>query len=329
MGTDARELHAPADISRLAAELGVADDFGEVVLAVSAPGSGPVELGFVRRDDEERRHLMTTSRIEDGRGRVVGFVSTSEDVTERLAAENALREALERMREVDAVKDAFVSSVSHELRTPITSITNYLEMLEDGDLGDLTDLQLDAIRRVSANSGRLLGLIDDLLTLSRVQEHGLGGAEQAFDLRQAVESGAAVVSPVLATRDLTIDVDLPPEPVPFVGDKDMVERAVVNLVSNAVKFTPDGGRVEVHLEVLADSARLRVSDSGIGIPAGEQANLFSRFFRSELAQQRAIPGGGLGLSITRGIVENHGGSIDFHSVEGEGTTFQVRLPVVT
>lgn len=329
MGSHTHAFHRPSDISRLAAELGVEDSLAEVALAISAPEVGQVEIGFVRKDGEERRHLLTLSRIEDGRGRVVGYVSTSEDITERLAAENALKEALERMREVDTVKDAFVSSVSHELRTPITSIVGYLELLKDGDFGKLNDSQVDAISRVAANSGRLLGLIDDLLTLSRVQEHGLGGAQQAFDLREVVQSGTGVVMPVLATRDLDITVDVPAEPVPLVGDKDMVERAVVNLVSNAVKFTPDGGRVEVRLRAGEGYALLRVSDSGIGIPLGEQANLFSRFFRSALAQQQAIPGSGLGLSITRGIVENHGGSIEVESAEGEGTTFHVRLPVVT
>ena len=133
---------------------------------------------------------MTLSRIVDERGAVTGYVSTSEDVTERVDAHEALVEALEverraveRLKEVDQVKESFVSAVSHELRTPITSIVGFLEMLEDGTFGDLNPQQADAVDRVNANSRRLLSLIDELLTLSRVQDDGLGLVDRELDLR--------------------------------------------------------------------------------------------------------------------------------------------------
>lgn len=329
LGRPTQMFHSDEAIKRKAVELGVDAGLGPVARAIMDRDLVATEMGFVRKDGEERSHAMTLSRIADQRGHVIGYVSTSEDVTDRLRTQNALEEAVERLRDVDAVKDAFVSSVSHELRTPITSILGYLEMLEDGSYGDLSPLQRDAVRRVSSNSDRLLGLIDDLLTLSRVQESGLGGSERAFDLRAVVEAGYAVVLPVLKSRRLQMTMDLPEEPVPFLGDRDLMERVVVNLVGNAVKFTPDGGRVDVGLEVLGDFAQLSVVDTGIGIPVAEQPKLFTRFFRSELAQKNAIQGSGLGLSITRGIVEKHGGSVAVSSEVGEGTTFRVRLPVVT
>jgi len=328
LGLPTGMFHSAASIRRKADELGVEPDHSAVARAIMDHDLVATEMGFVRKDGEERLHAMTLSRIDDERGHVVGYVSTSEDVTERMRTQNALEEAVERLREVDAVKDAFVSSVSHELRTPITSILGYLEMLEDGSYGDLTPLQRDAVRRVSSNSDRLLGLIDDLLTLSRVQDGGLV-VERAFDLRSVVEAGYAVVSPSLKTRRLLMSLGLPDDPVPFHGDRDLMERVVVNLVGNAVKFTPDGGRIEVGLEVHGDFAQLRVTDTGIGIPEAEQAQLFTRFFRSELAQKNAIQGSGLGLSITRGIVEKHGGSVAVSSVAGTGTTFSVKLPIVT
>ena len=201
---------------------------------------------------------------------------------------------------MDQVKDAFVSSVSHELRTPITSIVGYLEMLEEGEFGDLNAAQADAVRRVSSNSRRLLSLIDDLLTLSRVQDDGLGLAHRAFDLREVVRSGHDVVAPAWASRDLAVHLELPSEPVPFVGDKDMLERVVINLVGNAVKFTPEGGRVHVRMTAGHGNAVVEVRDTGIGIPAQEQDRLFSRFFRSSTAQKQAIPGSGLGLVDRRG-----------------------------
>lgn len=334
LGTTTRRLHSEQSVSDKADELGVADQFEAVAAALI--GIGAVDMRFVRKDGEERDHSMSLDRIEDDRGELIGYVSTSEDITERIEAERRLvealaaeRQAVERLREVDQVKDAFVSSVSHELRTPITSILGYTEMLEEGAYGELAPEALDAVRRLGANSTRLLSLIDDLLTLSRVQDEGLSFADRLVDLRKIVAAGTTVVAPTLERRELELTVDLPDDPVPFLGDRDMLERVVINLVGNAVKFTPEGGRVGVALAAESDAAVLTVSDTGIGIPREEQEQLFSRFFRSSLAQQQAIPGSGLGLSIAHAIVEQHGGSMSVDSEPGQGTTFHVRLPLLT
>lgn len=333
LGATTRFLHSAAGVSAKAAQLGVADDFSAVAQRIV--GTGTTDMGFVRKDGVERMHSMSLSQIKDDRGQVIGYVSTSEDITDRVEAERKLlealeteRQAVERLREVDQVKDAFVSSVSHELRTPITSILGYIEMLEDGVYGDLEPAQLDAVRRVAGNSTRLLSLIDDLLTLSRIQEGGLGFVDRVVDLRKIVTAGCGVVTPSLERRELVLDIDLPEEPVPFLGDRDMLERVVINLVGNAVKFTPEGGRVAVALAVDEESAVIEVTDTGIGIPKQEQEQLFSRFFRSSLAQERAIPGSGLGLSIAHAIVEQHGGTMVVESEPGSGTTFRVALPVL-
>jgi signal transduction histidine kinase len=322
-------------MAAVAEKLGVRDDFIAVATAMTAPEAAVTDIRYRRKDGAERTHSMTLTRMTDDRGRVTGYVSTSEDITDRVTAQQALVEALdtekqavERLREVDQVKDAFISSVSHELRTPITSIVGYLEMLGEGEFGDLNAAQADAVRRVSRNSRRLLSLIDDLLTLSRVQDDGLGLVHRAFDLREVVRAGHDVVAPAWAKRDLAVQLTLPPEPVPFVGDKDMLERVVVNLVGNAVKFTPEGGRVDLCLSAGQGDAVVEVRDTGIGIPAQEQDRLFSRFFRSSTAQKQAIPGSGLGLSIAGAIVQAHGGTIEVDSVQDVGTTFRVRMPMV-
>jgi PAS domain S-box-containing protein len=327
LGRTTRRLHSDEAVAEKALQLGVEADFATVAHALI--GAGPTDMKFVRKDGVERVHSMSLDRIEDDHGVVNGYVSTSEDITDRIEAERQLVEAVERLREVDQVKDAFVSSVSHELRTPITSILGYTEMLEDGVYGALAPEQLDAVRRLSANSTRLLSLIDDLLTLSRVQEDGLGFADRVVDLRKVVADGAAVVAPTLARRELEMNLDLPDEPIPFLGDRDMLERVVINLVGNAVKFTPEGGRVDVALVAEPDTVVIEVSDTGIGIPPEEQERLFTRFFRSSLAQQQAIPGSGLGLSIANAIVGKHGGSMSVESEPGQGTTFRVRLPLLT
>lgn len=333
LGRSSRMLHSASGIAEKAAELGLPNNFESVAAAMI--GQGPSDMKFVRKDGEERSHSMALNRIVDDRGEVIGYVSTSEDITERVEAEGRLvealeteRQAVERLREVDRVKDAFVSSVSHELRTPITSILGYIEMLEDGAYGQLGDDQLDAVRRVATNSSRLLSLIDDLLTLSRIQDGGLGMIDRVLDLRKVIAAGCAVVAPSLERRSLKLDIELPDEPVPFLGDRDMLERVVINLVSNAVKFTPEEGNVAVRLLVGPETLVIEVADTGIGIPRHEQPQLFTRFFRSSLAQEAAIPGSGLGLSIAHAIVEQHGGSMSVESEPGTGTTFRVQLPVL-
>lgn len=328
MGRSTLLFHSRETIGAKAAELGVEPTLQAVADHMLEHGMAGVDMGFVRADGVERTHSMTLSRLTDEQGQVIGYLSTSEDVTERVGAEEALRSALQRMQEVDSVKDAFVSSVSHELRTPITSIHGYLELLLDDAFGELGSEQRGAVAKVSRNAARLLGLIDDLLTLSRLQEDGLKLTPRVVDLREVVTEACGVVAPAAETGGLGLAIDLPEDPVPFLGDRDMLERAVVNLVANAVKFTPAGGRVEVGLETCEAGTTLQVSDTGIGIPAAEQELLFTRFFRSSNAQRQAIPGSGLGLSIAHAVVRQHGGTIRVTSSEGEGTTFWVDLPAL-
>ncbi|QIG43719.1 PAS domain S-box protein [Nocardioides anomalus] len=332
LGQSTRMLHSEASVSAKAAELDLPDDYSSV--AAHLMGLGPTQMGFRRHDGEERQHQMSLNRVRDDRGEAIGYVSTSEDVTDRLRAEAALvealeteRKAVEQLREVDRVKDAFVSSVSHELRTPITSILGYTELLEEGALGPLTQAQSDAVDRISRNSSRLLSLISELLTLGKVHAAELPAQHQLVDLNHVVAAALAVLSPTVARRDVELTVDLPAGPVTVRGDRDMLERVVLNLSDNALKFTPDGGSVRVSLTAEADRALLEVADTGIGVPAHEQERLFDRFFRSSLAQHHAIPGSGLGLSIAKKIVEQHGGALEVESEAGTGSTFRVCLPL--
>ena len=333
LGRPTQVLHSDRDVREKARELGVADDF--VTVASMLMGGGPTRMGFQRKDGEPRQHLLSLNPVLDDRGEVTGYVSTSEDITERLQAETRLvealeteRQAVEQLKEVDRVKDAFVSSVSHELRTPITSILGYTELLEEGALGPLSPDQADAVDRISRNSARLQGLIFELLTLSTVHAETPSGGDQVIDLGRVVTSGLAVLSPSLARRRVELTVQLPSAPVPVTGDAEMLERVVINLADNAVKFTPDGGHVSVAVTSRPGLAVLEVADTGIGVPAQEQPRLFDRFFRSSLAQHHAIPGSGLGLSIAHKIVERHGGTLEVRSEAGQGSTFRVELPGV-
>lgn len=237
------------------------------------------------------------------------------------------RDAVAQLRELDAAKNGFLSSVSHELRTPLTSIMGYVEMLTDGDAGALTAEQLKMVGIVERNGARLLRLIEDLLTLSRVEAGSfrllMGDVGVGSMLQEVIDS----MAPMAAEKKVTLSLDLPPDIGTIVGDPDQLERAMLNLVNNAVKFTRAGGWVTISVGRRDDMVRLRVRDTGIGIPVAEQDKLFTRFFRSSISQQQAVQGTGLGLSIVNSVIEQHGGSIEIESVPGEGTTVTVLLPV--
>lgn len=221
----------------------------------------------------------------------------------------------------------FVAAVSHELRTPMTSISGYVELLQDGDAGGLTADQakfLDAIRR---NSDRLKILANDLLTLSSLESGTFTHAPTDVDLGIVVSEVRSALAPVIDARRLEVTFEVPPDPVVVHGDVHDLESLVSNLVSNALKFTEDGGWVRCTLRVVAGAAHLVVSDSGLGIPEAEQRDLFKRFFRSSTAQEHAIQGSGLGLTIVDSIVHRHGGDISVVSGHLAGTTFTVELPL--
>jgi two-component system phosphate regulon sensor histidine kinase PhoR len=230
---------------------------------------------------------------------------------------------------VDRAKTDFVFTVSHELRTPITSVLGYTQMLQRGSGGGLTERQARLLARVESNGLRLQALIEDLLTLSRIEGGTFRLLDAPVDLRQVVLRSSEATETHRHERQLEWEVDPGDVPVVVSGDEDQLDRALINLLTNAVKFTPDGGHVRVGLVTEGGQAVLTVRDTGIGISEVEQSRLWDRFFRSSDAQRRAIPGTGLGLSIVRTIVHGHGGTIAVESRAGTGSTFSVRLPLAS
>jgi signal transduction histidine kinase len=228
------------------------------------------------------------------------------------------------LQESERLKDEFFALVSHELRTPLTSIIGYLELVLD----DEEQLSPDARRFlevVDRNAKRLLRLVGDMLFVAQVEAGRLSLEHEDVDLT-AVASEAVDASRPAAERSgvrLTLETG---EVGRLSGDRDRFGQMLDNLVSNAVKFTAEGGTITVRLRDAGDRAIVEVADDGIGIPDAEQQRLFERFFRASTATRQAVPGAGLGLTIVKTIVEAHGGTIDVDSHEGEGTTVRVELP---
>ena len=290
---------------------------GEVQLAGDAARWLELVLSPLRHDASD--HMFTAQLV---------------DATEQHAARQVLEAAL--LKERDLVRDlhrlndsksTFVSSVSHELRTPVTSVVGYTEMLIDGIGGEVNADQRDMLSRIRRNGQRLMVLIEDLLTASRL-ESGASRLELSdLDLRSCAREALDGLEPLLHDRELAVQLVLGPEPLMVLADAGQLERLLVNLFSNAVKFTPDGGSVTLTAGRAGRLATLAVTDTGMGVPEDEQDQLFSRFFRSSTAQRRAIPGTGIGLSIVRAIASQHGGSVSAVSKEGIGSTFTLSLPL--
>jgi PAS domain S-box-containing protein len=276
---------------------------------------------------------LTISPVTDAAGTVVGFATIAQDITNRKRAE-AEREALlheledqnERLRELDRLKDEFVALVSHELRTPLTSIRGYLELVLEGEAGDLTDDQRQFLGVVERNAHRLLALVGDLLFLAQVEAGKLSLEIGAVDLGSIAAETVETARPLAEEKGVTLTLASGPLPL-LAGDRGRLAQLLDNLVSNGVKFTPAGGRVDVRVRGEQGTAVIEIRDTGMGIPTAEQEHLFERFFRTSRATEQAIPGTGLGLAISKAIIEAHGGRITVASTEGAGSTFRVTVPV--
>ena len=257
---------------------------------------------------DAQRAFSVTARSVQRQGGFQGSVLAFSDVTGLV---NAV-----------AVKEDFVANVSHELRTPLTSIMGYLDLaLEDED--QIPPYVAASLRVALRNSEKLLELVSDLLSAAA----GPSSIERVpADLSELLSSSLTSAAPRAEINKVQLVPDFPAE-LPAFLDPQRISQVIDNLLSNAVKYSPDGGRVTVRAWNTPDSLTFEVSDTGIGMTQAEQAEVFTKFFRSGTSRKAAIPGVGLGLVISKNIVEAHGGTITLQSEAGEGTVFTVRLPL--
>ena len=296
---------APAAQARAAAAAGLR-------LSAAVPvGRGPHAIGVL--EFWQTRATPPDEELFDALDAIASLVV---QVAERRTAEAA----------ADRLKNEFFALVSHELRTPLTSIVGYVELVRDGEAGALNEQQERFLAVVDRNARRLQRLVGDLLFVAQVEAGTLALERGPVDLPQIVLDAVEGMRPRAARLDVALATAVAPLP-PLDGDGDRLGQLVDNLLSNALKFTPAGGRVTVALRRDGDAALLSVADTGIGIPPEEQARLFDRFFRASTAVAGEIPGIGLGLSICETIAAGHGGAIEVESAVGRGATFRVRLPL--
>lgn len=258
---------------------------------------------------------VLSSPIMDGEGTLVGAVAVLHDVSE--------------LKRLEAVRRDFVANVSHELKTPITAVRALIETLID-------DKKMDAekherfLEKIKNQSVRLSAIVTDLIALSQLESENVNLLQcKTFDLINTVSESAKALLPVAEERDITVEIKLPESPVNIAGDEEALCQVTRNLLDNALKYTPQGGRVKVSVKRDGGYAVIEVEDTGIGIEPGERHRIFERFYRVDKARSRELGGTGLGLSIVRHILISHGGKVSVDSIPGSGSTFRVCLPLAS
>ncbi|UCG89064.1 MAG: hypothetical protein JSW71_11205 [Gemmatimonadota bacterium] len=261
---------------------------------------------------EDKIVQLHTAPLQNAQGDLVGAVLVLHEVTE--------------LRRLETVRQDFVANVSHELKTPITAIRGLIDtIVEDGQMPNETRTRF--LGKIQDQAMRLSLLVTDLLTLARLESaDGLLTAEP-LDMRESVRGSLSQFTASAEEQGIELVRDLPNTPVRIVGEHEALELVVNNLLDNALKYTPKGGRVWVRLDTDERSAILEVEDTGIGIAREHHTRIFERFYRVDKARSRELGGTGLGLAIVKHVCRTLGGSISVESEEGRGSTFRVVFPL--
>lgn len=285
--------------------------------------------------------------VTDADGKVCGAQIVSQDITERKQMEKRIREyseeleerleeleaAYEKLKELDKLKDSFLSTVSHELRTPLTSIKSFAEILLN--YSDDPATQKEFLGIINEETDRLTRLINDVLDIAKIESGRIQWEVSQLNIAEIIESAMHATRGIVTQGQITVTVDCPPGLPAVWGDRDRIIQVITNLIGNAVKFTPPEGKIWVEAEILseegkgdhADMVKVSVTDTGIGIPPEEHHKIFEKFYQVGNTLEGKPMGTGLGLPICKEIVEHFGGKIWVESEPGKGATFSFTLPI--
>lgn len=311
LAADTAEHSAPSgDMPAGYAELdpGIKALFGQADAGV--PVDGDIEVVTAGGTTVPAR--VTVTPHKDGAGAQQGYLFVLTDET--------------RAVEVARMKDEFVGMISHELRTPLSAIIGFLDLLQNDPGQPLTEDQQEFVGIIERNAQRLLNLVGDLLFTAQVESGRFPLERDEADAAALVRSAVVSAGPHAQREGIELVAEVGPAAMPVFVDAGRVGQAIDNLLSNAIKFTSRGGKVTARVRAVDGGVEFSIADTGVGIPEDEQGMLFTRFFRASTATRNAVPGVGLGLTITRAIVLAHGGTMDVTSKEGVGTEFRFFLP---
>ncbi len=294
--------------------------------------SGRSETGYeterLGRNGELVSVSLSTAPLRDASGNITGALALFEDITERKRAEQEMARLYAEANRAARAKDEFLAMLSHELRTPMNALSVWVHLLRRGEVPpDRVQYALEVIER---NTGAQVRLIEDILDVSRIVSGKLRLQMRIIDLVKVVNAAIEMLRPAAVDRRITLSISVPSKSVAVRGDPARLQQVITNLLSNAMKFTPANGRVEVALSVRGGSAVVEVTDTGIGIDPQFLPHVFERFTQADSTTSRSHGGLGLGLAIVRHLVDAHQGSVSVDSAGvGQGSTFRAVLPLAS
>lgn len=289
----------------------------------------PLSRGYTRRDirlletiaDELVIAIQNALSIQDVEEINLTLQQRIEDATKELRRSNA------QLQRLDTAKDEFISMASHQLRTPLTSVKGYISMVLEGDAGKITDMQHKLLSEAFVSSERMVHLISDFLNVSRLQTGKFMLEQHEVDLAKVTAQEVDGLQTIAKSHDLKLKFRAGARlPILYI-DESKIRQVIMNFVDNAIYYSREFTTITISLNVDAGDILLQVHDTGIGVPAAEQLHLFTKFFRATNARKQRPDGTGVGLFLAKKVIVAHGGSMVFHSVEGEGSTFGFRLPI--
>ena len=282
---------------------------------------------LLARQRAEQELVRAKQELEEKMKELAASLATTEaSLRERDRARAEADEARRIAQSANDAKTRFLNMMSHELRTPLGAIGGYAALLEEGIYGTLTEEQSKYIARIRHNQAHLLQLVNELLDLGKIESGGFALKLDAVPVQNVVESVHTMIEPQIRAGDLQLQVEVTDPELRFHADRERVEQIVLNVLSNAVKFTPPGGSVRIMVSPEADRICVGVRDTGVGIPADKLEAVFEAFYQVEDSRSRTYGGTGLGLAISRQLARAMGGDLTVKSTLGEGSTFSLSLP---
>ena len=327
---------------RLMDEFDIQSRAGEGTRVTVVKWLPPAEAEGTRARVDELRDFLATSEDDSALEelarqnrdlvQVLGELEEKREQLERLnsrleESNRELNEANAQLRELSAMKEEFLALTTHDLRSPLTVISGVINFFTSGRLGELTPEQKNMVEMMERNTQNLIELVNDLLDASKLESGTMRLDAASISLRALIEELREEMQPLAAEKEIALE-ELVPEDLPQLrADRAKLRRVLVNLVSNALKFTPRGGRVRVNAAREDSFVRVSVSDTGVGIPPDDLRDIFDKYAQARSRATRSEKGTGLGLYITRQLVELHGGKIEVKSEVGKGSTFSFTIPV--
>jgi len=336
-----REELIGMNIAQLLTKEALENDFKPPIERLIKDGEFALDTTFATKDGGKVYGRLTTVAFHDSRGRYAGSRAVFHDLTERRKAEKELQEKNEQLKAqreelvrkatelelVSQAKSEFLASMSHELRTPLSAVIGFSELMLDGVPGEINDEQRGCLNDILDSGRRLLSLINDILDLSKVEAGKIELKPQNLDIAVIVSDAVQIIKPVLNKNRQEIEVSVTKGLPKVRGDKNRLEQILLNLLSNASKFTDQGGKMRIHVGLKGDYCQVAVIDTGIGIRKEDQEHMFEAFVQGETLSDRKKDGTGLGLTLTKQFVEAIGGRIWMESEYGKGSTFIFTIPL--